>query len=221
MLSNAVVVLDGVTSRRPPDRDGGWYATLLAAELARQLSERPCEQLRALLADSIGAVAAAHDLVPHDSPSSTVAMVRWSESTVDALVLADSPVVVFDPHPHVFVDEQLATLRASGRDLSQLRNREGGFWVAEADPSAADHAATASWPTSSVDTVLVMTDGVSCGVEEYGLFSWEQALRLADEHGADAVLDRIQAAERGDPQRQRWPRYKVHDDQALAVIRFR
>lgn len=221
MLPDAVIVLDGVTSRRPANRNGGWYADHLANELARQLAERPHEDLADLLADSIAAVASAHELVPHESPSSTVAIVRWSESTVDALVLADSPVVAFTPEPQVLADDQLARLRASERDLSALRNVEGGFWVAEADPSAARHAATAKWPAQDVQAVLVATDGVSCGVDDYGLFGWPEVLALADEHGPDAVLAEVRAAELADLDCRRWPRYKVHDDQALAVIRFR
>ncbi|HEX8870290.1 MAG TPA: hypothetical protein VF821_31795, partial [Lentzea sp.] len=40
VTTNAVIVLDGVTSRtRPPDRNGGWYATQLADELARLIND--------------------------------------------------------------------------------------------------------------------------------------------------------------------------------------
>ena len=35
-----------------------------------------------------------------------------------------------------------------------------------------------------------------------------------------AVLEKVRAAERADTQRKRWPRGKVHDDQALALVEF-
>ncbi|MBV9845310.1 MAG: hypothetical protein JOZ47_09595 [Kutzneria sp.] len=221
VLPNAVVVLDGVTSRRPASRNGGWYANQLGEEIGRRLAGEPSADLVAVLADSIEAVTRAHRLVPRDSPSSTVAILRWSESTVDALALADSPVVVFTPEPRVLADDQLARLRASGGDVVGLRNVEGGFWVAEADPSAARHAATASWPADQVRASLVATDGVACGVDDYGLFDWLAVLELAERSGPDAVLAEIRAAELADTDCRRWPRSKTHDDQTLAVIRFR
>src|SRR5690349_24882653 len=57
VLPNAVVVLDGVTSRtRPPDRNGGWYATKLADELARLITAT--DPLTDVLAQAIANLAA-------------------------------------------------------------------------------------------------------------------------------------------------------------------
>jgi hypothetical protein len=64
------------------------------------------------------------------------------------------------------------------------------------------------------------TDGVSCGVDDYELFDWKIVLDVTAKKGPEAVLDEIRAAEVRDADRQKWPRPKVHDDQALAVIRF-
>ena len=62
--------------------------------------------------------------------------------------------------------------------------------------------------------MIIATDGVSCGVSEYGLFEWEDLARLP----LGDVLDRIREAELGDSDHVRWPRYKTHDDQAIARI---
>ncbi|MBB2933583.1 hypothetical protein FHX82_000603 [Amycolatopsis bartoniae] len=225
VLDNAVVLLDGATSPSPDLPPGGWYAGLLAEELGRVLRERPADDLRLLLSDAIAAVAGMHGLHPGASPSSTVALLRWDDERVDGLVLADSPIVAFGQTMDRLADDRLALLRVAGRlgtaaEVRALRNRPEGFWVAEADPAAASHALTRSWPRSSLDAVLLATDGVSVGIDDYQLFGWPEALRLAREQGPSAVCDAVRRAEYGDPLGERWPRAKRHDDQALVLVDF-
>jgi hypothetical protein len=219
VLPNAVVLLDGVTSRRPPDRNGGWYATRLGAELATLLPDGG--DLADLLATAIKHVATNHDLVPGDSPASTVAIARWDDDTLDALVLADSPIVAFSHDTTVIADTRLAKLRPLGGTVTDWKNRPGGYWVAEADPEAAHQAVQTSLPRAGLTNVIMATDGVSCGVDDYKIFpNWHAVLDLATTNGPDAVLDEVRAAELSDPDRTRWPRHKTHDDQALALISF-
>lgn len=247
LLGTAVLLLDGATSLRPELPSGGWYATTLAGRLAAELAERPRDDLRGVLADAIAAVAATHDLRPGASPSSTVAMLRWSDDEVDALVLADSPVVVFTSSgSHLVEDGRLAALprhrggyrdrlrsgggydadhvaalRASGRRFDALRNTEGGFWVAEADPRAAWQATTARWPRAEVRSALLASDGISCGVDDYGLWSDWAALRAhGREHGPAAVVRAVRDAEADDPDGTRWPRPKPQDDKTLVLVEF-
>jgi len=245
-LPNAVVLLDGATSVLPGQRGGGWYASHLAGHLAGRLTGYPGMDLADLLAAAIQAMARENGLVPGESPSSTVAMVRWSEQTVEGLVLADSPVVaVTGAGPLVLADDRLtrvprsgpgyrarlrdgggygedhlAALRTSATNVGRLRNTEGGFWVAEADPDAAHHAVRATWPRADVRQVLLASDGVSCGVDDYGLFDWPAVVELVAAKGPRAVLDAVRTAEEADQDGSRWPRPKVHDDQALAVVDF-
>jgi hypothetical protein len=175
-----------------------------------------------------------------------VALLRWTHETIDALVLADSPIVAFTPTgPDVLADDRIAALpkrpggyrarladgagftsdheaalRVAGARTGSLRNVPGGFWVAEADPAAAYQARVKRWPRHEVEAVLMATDGVSCGIDDYHLLTWQQAHDLAAANGTQAVLDKIREAEQQDPSGSRWPRPKRHDDQALAVIRF-
>ncbi|HVV23826.1 MAG TPA: hypothetical protein VHF06_30610 [Pseudonocardiaceae bacterium] len=244
-LPHAVVLADGATSLREGQRSGGWYAEHLCAALADRLTDTPGGDLRDLLADAIQALVDDHGLVAGEAPSSTVSVLRWDDDTVDGLVLADSPVVVFtDAGPHLLADERLAevvtpggyrqrlrdgggygpehaaALRASGARIGRLRNVEGGFWVAEADPAAAARAQTASWPRDHVTAALMATDGMSCGVDDYHIFDWPQVLAHAIETGPASVLAMVRAAELSDPDGVRWPRPKRHDDKTLVLIRF-
>ncbi|SFQ42019.1 hypothetical protein SAMN05421810_10771 [Amycolatopsis arida] len=226
MLPNAVVLLDGATAAHPALPSGGWYAGLLRRWLTAALHTAPESDLAELLASAIAGVAADHDLHPGDSPSSTVAILRWTADRVDALVLADSPVVVFGPRGYeVLADDRIAVLRRTGllrtaADVRERRNAEGGFWVAEADPTAAAHARRASWPRADLTAALLASDGVAVGVDDYGLLDWPGVLDLARTRGPDAVLDAVRLAEHGDPHGVRWPRVKRHDDQTLALVEF-
>lgn len=243
---DAVIVLDGATSLRTDLPSGGWYASRLAAAIAERLEEPHPADPADVLAAAIRAVSAENGFVAGHSPSSTVALLRWTETAVDALVLGDSPVIAFGPGgPTVLADDRLAAvprrggggyrtrlrsgagygpdhvaaLRESGAAMDRLRNREGGFWVAEADPAAAYRARRARWPRAEVHAVLMATDGVSCGVDDYQIFpDWQAVLDLARRHGPRAVLDRVRAAERSDPDGSRWPRPKPHDDQVLVLV---
>ncbi|WP_447004682.1 protein phosphatase 2C domain-containing protein [Saccharothrix isguenensis] len=220
-LANAVVLLDGATSPTPRERDGGWHSRNLARELAAGRSHLDGD-LADDLARAIERLARHHGLIPGDSPSSTVAITRWTDTAVDVLVLADSPVVVFtDDGPQVVADNRLRDMRGKVDRITDWRNHEHGWWVAEADPTAAHRAVRASWPRDRVRAVVMATDGVSCGVDDYGLFDdWQIVFDVTAEKGPEAVLDEIRAAEADDADRRKWPRPKIHDDQALAVIRF-
>ncbi|SFD94618.1 Protein phosphatase 2C [Actinopolyspora alba] len=259
-LPNAVAVLDGATSLRPTEHTGGWYAAELATALRHRLDPTPvpdsgshpdsgaAPDLADSLASAIDEVSTAHGLRPGNSPSTTVSILRWDERTVEALVLADSPVVVFTASgTDAVTDDRLHALRTTGEGdyrqrlrggggfderhhdelraavdaTGRWRNVEGGFWVAEADPSAAHRAIRRSWPRSEVRSALLASDGVSCGVEQYDSYrDWRELLAHARAESAWAVLERVRAAEHADPDGSRWPRPKRHDDQALAVVDF-
>jgi hypothetical protein len=193
-----------------------------------------------LLKASIAGVAQRHGLRPGGSPSTTVTIVRWDAEAVDVLVLCDSPVVVTDRRGevHEVRDDRLAAIsrglarpngfaaddpdswRSFVAGQRRMRNRPGGYWVAEAVPDAAHHAVRARWLLEDVAIVLAMTDGVSIGVDTYGVPpDWPSAVALATDDPAQLV-DAVHAAEAADPNGRQWPRSKRHDDKAVALIRF-
>lgn len=67
---------------------------------------------------------------------------------------------------------------------------------------------------------MVMTDGVSKGIDTYGLWpTWPAVYQLA-RHNPARAIDSIHEAEHSDPDGTRWPRSKQHDDKTLAVVTF-
>ena len=156
------------------------------------------------------------------------------------LVLCDSPVVALtrDGSIRQVRDDRLADAtrgleRPAGpltddldawrrfvAEQAQSRNQPGGYWVAEAVPEAAREAKTARWPVDDLAVVLAMTDGVSIGVDRYGVPpDWPTAIKLATESPTH-LIDTIHTAEANDANCHRWPRSKRHDDKALAVLWF-
>jgi hypothetical protein len=246
---NCVVVLDGVSALRPDGPRSGWYPETLGEAITETLAKRPSGELRDVVAQAIAGVAVRHQLIPGEAPSSTVAIARWSDSHLRGLVLGDSPIVVYgkDGGVDVFRDARhdavVAELRRAqarengmqGRDTDEVQaliratrpaklqrmNRDGGYWIAEASPLAGHRALMRRWPIDDLAAVLLVTDGVSCGVDDYAVPpSWPAALDLVLSDGLEDLLRSVHKAEAGDPNARRWPRGKRHDDKAAALLLF-
>lgn len=249
VLPSAVVVLDGASSQEPGHYDGGWYADTLGRQVAGHLRADETTSLPNLLAAAIADVASIHGLTAGTSPSSTVAILRWTDEQVEGLVLGDSPIVVFTTSGHVdqIRDDRLAHVAPSQRRayvqrlqagggydaqhrelLRQLqnaqrakRNTEGGYWIAEVDPDAAHHAQTRHWRRADLEAALVTTDGIARGIEQYGTPpSWSQALNISRQYGPDQLTLTVHQTEENDPHGKDWPRSKSHDDKALALVDY-
>jgi hypothetical protein len=235
---HAVVVLDGASQPDAGERDGGWLAETLGRELQRRLMSDDPRDLTAVLGAAIGEVARTNNLSAGAAPSTTVSIVRWDNTAVDVLVLGDSPVVALTVRSEIreVRDDRLRRvaagererLRASNGDRADWRalvaaerarrNTPGGYWIAESDPAAARHARIARWDRGDLVAVLAVTDGVSIGVDRYGVPpDWAAAFAVDPAE----LVRAVHAAEESDPDRRRWPRSKVHDDKAAALVRFR
>ncbi|MEV6801083.1 hypothetical protein AB0M91_22445 [Micromonospora rifamycinica] len=201
-------------------------------------------RLEEVLAESIGAVAAMHrdacDLDHPGSPCSTVAMVRCAGSALEYLVLSDSvialdrvngePVVIQDKSVDGFASDN-ARAASSGRDKSdksalftlireqqQVRNRPGGYWVAQVDPSAADHAMSGF--VEEVRGAALLSDGAALLVTDFRAMDWPALLTFAYEQGPSALIAATREFEDRDPDGSIWPRYKHRDDATAVVCRL-
>jgi hypothetical protein len=76
-------------------------------------------------------------------------------------------------------------------------------------------------PIEKVSAVLIATDGVSCGPEQYAVpASWPAVLDVVLNRGPNDLLRLIHETEASDPDGTRWVRTKTHDDKAVAVAVF-
>jgi hypothetical protein len=232
------VVLDGLTEAGGTGCEHGtvWYVHELGARLIR-LAGRRDGTLSEALRDAIVEVRDSHgsgcDLTHPGSPGATVAMARWNGRAVEYLVLSDAFVAI-DPNgadPVVVSDDRMpdrlpaepapspqdaerfaAVIRARQR----LRNRPGGYWVAQTDPHAAAEAVTGV--VADCSAVVLLSDGAATLATMLGALSWRELVDLAVDRGPHELIAATREVEARDPNGEVWPRFKVHDDASAVVL---
>lgn len=185
------------------------------------------------------------DLSHVRTPQATVIAARWSGATVEHLVLSDSVLLLeradgsVDPVLDTRLDElppavrelraavralplgsaeRAAAGREYGRAVEALRNAEGGFFTAAADPSVAARAVTGRTPRAEVRSLTALSDGAGRWVEVFREGSWADCVALVAGQGPQALIDRVRAAEAADPARTAFPRGKARDDAAVIFV---
>ncbi|WP_406863100.1 hypothetical protein ABZO31_22730 [Streptomyces sp. HUAS MG47] len=225
----AVVVLDGVT---PPAGDVGcvhtvpWFTARLGGALTELSGSRRDMTLTEILSSAIERTANHHrdtcDLSHVRTPQATVALARWDEETVEHLVLSDAVLLLESPAGGVTAvrDDRLdripREILRSHEATDRLRNREGGFFTAAADPSVAARAVTGTTPRARVRALAALTDGAARWVELFGAGDWADCCALLAKEGPRGLVDRVRAREAADAAAGGVRRWKLHDD-ATAV----
>ncbi|WP_326767813.1 protein phosphatase 2C domain-containing protein [Streptomyces sp. NBC_01591] len=226
----ALILLDGVT---PPRGDDGcvhsvpWFTARLGGALVELSSSRKDLTLQEILAGSIRRTADTHrslcDLSHVRTPQATVAMARWDDCEVEHLVLSDS-VLLFEAHDgsvRPLLDDRLdrlppGSLSTEAITDARVRNKEGGFFTAAADPSVAARAVTGRTPIGQVRAIAALTDGAARWTQMFHEGDWADCLGVLHKEGTQALIDRVRALEDADTERRQLRRSKTHDD-ATAV----
>jgi hypothetical protein len=229
----ALVVLDGVT---PPATAPGcvhpvpWFCARLGGALTELSVSRRDLTLRGVLSEAISRTADAHsgscDLSHPRTPQATVAVARWDDTAVEYLVLCDTALLLRSPDGTVtpVLDDRLARLPRSALATSALvdatvRNREGGFFTAAADPSVAERAVSGSAPRSRVEALAALTDGAARWRETFREGDWTDLFTFVRKRGARALVDRVRERERADAHaRTHLGRAKTHDDATVVHV---
>ncbi|MEV0357848.1 protein phosphatase 2C domain-containing protein [Nocardia sp. NPDC050697] len=243
IFDDGVVVLDGATSHGPDVPPASEYVDRLGAAVIARLNRH--SDPASALAEAISATAHALHLRPGISPSSTVAVVQLAGDRVRVLVLGDTTVVTgrADGTHEVQTDDRLNELAipqadeyrrrlASGTGYDEqhrellgelqraqrvCRNRDDGYWIAEADPAAARHARIVDYPRDALTWVIIATDGARDTIEALGI-PWPEVAERS-QADLDALLAQCHAWEAdSDPDGRQLPRAKQHDDKTLAVV---
>ncbi|WP_455362291.1 hypothetical protein [Streptomyces sp. SYSU K21746] len=223
-----LVALDGVT---PPQGDAGcvhdvpWFTARLGGALVELSGSRRELTLREILAEAIRRTADAHrdtcDLSHVRTPQATVAVARWDAERVEHLVLCDCVLLLEAPDGGVtaIADDRLSRIpretRRSLAAIDALRNAEGGFFTAAADPAVAQLAVTGVSPRTEVRTVAALTDGASCWTDVFGEGDWADCLAVLRKEGPSGLIGRVRALEEADTGGRAVGRWKRHDDASV------
>ncbi|MEV4336112.1 protein phosphatase 2C domain-containing protein [Streptomyces sp. NPDC049590] len=221
------LVLDGVT---PPRGGTGclhsvpWFTTRLGGALTELTVSRRDLTLPEILARAIRRTARAHadtcDLSHPRTPQATVALARWSAAEVEYLVLSDAALLLRGPDGAVsaVLDDRLARLPRSALASAalvdaRLRNKEGGFFTAAADPAVAARAVTGALPRREVRALAALTDGATRWTETFGAGDWAALFDVVAEEGARSLVERVRVLETADREGRAFlGRAKTHDD---------
>ena len=219
-----LVLLDGVT---PPPGNGDcvhsvpWFTARLGGALLELSTARTDTGLAACLAAAISRTAAAHqtscDLSHPLTPQATVVLARWDAEAVEYLVLSDSVLLAEGPDGEVtaVLDDRIDRLRAAGLRVAPLRNLEGGFFTAAADPGVTARAVTGRLPRADVRALAALTDGATRAVDHFGADDWADTFALLRKAGPQALISRVRALETQQP-----PSGKQHDDATAVLVEF-
>ncbi|MES4888862.1 protein phosphatase 2C domain-containing protein [Streptomyces sp. NPDC096012] len=228
-----VVVLDGVT---PPGGATGclhsvpWFTARLGGALTELTVSGRDLTLPEVLARAIRRTAEAHagtcDLSHPRTPQATVVLTRWSADTVEYLVLSDSALLLQGPDGAVtaVLDDRLDRLPpsalADGALVdATLRNREGGFFTAAADPLVAARAVTGTLPRREVRALAALTDGATRWTEKFHQGDWTALFDVIVKAGARSVVERVRELEAADREDRAFlGRSKTHDDATVAYV---
>ncbi|WP_030332340.1 hypothetical protein [Streptomyces sp. NRRL B-1381] len=229
-----LVLLDGVT---PPAGDDGcvhsvpWFTARLGGALVELSGSRPDLTLTEVLAEAISRTADAHrvtcELSHARTPQATVVLARWGAETVEHLVLSDSALLVeaYDGTVRAVLDDRLDRLPPGSLASNEIadatvRNKEGGFFTAAADPSVASRAVTGSTPVSGVRALAALSDGATRWTEVFGEGDWADVLGLLRKAGPRGLIDRVRELESADAAsgRVRLRRAKTHDDATALLV---
>ncbi|MFI9420094.1 FtsK/SpoIIIE domain-containing protein [Streptomyces werraensis] len=166
-----------------------WFSSTLGGLLLGNIAQDPARPLTGCLADALRGVRSLHedtcDLTYRASPTSTVVAVRVGGGALEYLVLGDSTLLLAgqDGKTTAVTDDRLdqvgkqlrapvdrlptgtpehaAALAQYRDDLTGLRNRPGGFWIAGPEPRAAEHALTGTVPLETLASVTLLSDGAT------------------------------------------------------------
>lgn len=230
-----LVILDGVT---PPRGETGclhsvpWFTARLGGALTELTVSLPDVPLADALTRAIARTAEAHaqicDLSHPRTPQATVVLARWSAEALEYLILSDSALLVESADGAVtpYLDDRLtrlprASLATDALIDAHVRNKEGGFFTAAADPSVAARAVTGVLPRGEVRALAALTDGATRWVEKFREGDWGDCFTFVRKEGAQGLVDRVRALERADAEERAFlGRSKTHDDATVVYVQW-
>jgi len=241
------VVVDGAglpkSMRAGCSHSVAWFAQSIAHEFHAALTTR-CSTMADALAKSIAQVRDSHAAAcdfEAGSPGATVAAWRFSQNELEYLVLCDASVLLVDADGRCtqITDRRLeqavdratrelvertadrasiAALRRTARvQVDADRNREGGWWVINDDPAAAEHALTGRRRSDDLIGAVACSDGATRAFDLLSTHTLDQFAALCISGRAEEIATHIRHTETDTACALRDEGMKTHDDLTVAA----
>ncbi len=228
-----ITVLDGATVRTETGCHHGpaWYTRKLGAAIIATSADRHLT-LSEVLAAAITEVTKLHpecDLERPGAPSAGVGSVRRDGDILRYIVLGDISIVADTATGlKVISDERVSsTAPAERAEADQYligdpkkaaalvkmkevelaaQNRDGGYWIAAANPAAVEHALVGEFDVTEVKRFALLSDGAARLVKDFNLASWTEVIELLATAGPVELINRVREVEEGDPRGEKYRR---------------
>ncbi|UJW36955.1 hypothetical protein L3Q67_45150 (plasmid) [Saccharothrix sp. AJ9571] len=241
-----IVVLDGATVRTETGCHHGpaWYTRKLGAAIIAAAADRQLP-LAKVLAAAISEVTTLHpecDLERPGAPSAGAGIVRRdgdvlrylvlgdisiaADTTTGVTVISDERVSATAPAERAEADRYLigdpdkaaALVKMKEAELA-AQNRDGGYWIAAANPAAVEHALAGEFDLAEVRQFGMFSDGAARLVKDFGLTTWAEVIELMAASGPVELINRVRKVEEGDPLGEKYRRNKKSDDATAVYVR--
>lgn len=238
-------VFDGATALsstcRDQGRTGGYIAAALAAETFRQNGH----DLQSCLVESNNRLRVAQERAGCSSDeryglwSTSLAVVRFSAERLEYCSLGDASILLLTDDgshrlltPEMDIDretlsmwkaysgEKCSIYEVLAEQIRKVRSRMNiDYGVLNGESAALNFVQSGSVSLADVTDVLLFTDGLLIPRENpKAPHDWRSFVDLYQAGGLKAVRDHVRNIERQDPDTQRYPRFKTHDDIAAVSI---
>ena len=248
----AAFVLDGASALIEPadphlQHPVHHFVTWWTEYLTQTLDDKS-RAIDAIIETGIHAYRTAHpsseEHTPLEAVSSTLAIVRQEQDSLQAYVLGDAEVIMAKNNGEIVSvtdpaiqknDAEVISLMAqnpnreneivfkgfTAEELRLLRknrmtmNAENGYPILSLDPQAAYRAQTIRVPLASLEDVLLMTDGL---YPLYAHLTKEALIAMARTDGPNALIKAVRQLELKDQKKEAVQRLKTHDDATAVYV---
>jgi len=106
------------------------------------------------------------------------------------------------------------------RESRAKANTPGNNWLFGVEPAASEHAAHTRLTAAAGTLVLLCTDGFLALASDYARYEAHSLIAAAAKNGLAALGAELRAAEEGDSEGRKFPRFKKSDDATAVLLRL-
>jgi hypothetical protein len=119
------------------------------------------------------------------------------------------------------VSEQRPRVQELLQRNRRLRNHPGGYWIFDPTAAGAERGLHGGLPAGELRTVALLSDGLADAVPIYKMEpDYDRFLARLEAEGPEAVCQALRELQRGDPDFDRYPRFKLADDATAVLARL-